>query len=295
MRTNGGILRLPPNIQTIGDKAFTINQFRDIKIPESVTFIHQGAFGSLVNCTSLVLPKGFTGPMPNFTDCNKLRDLRVSYESFQKRTVAPPILMQYVHFYDVPYVQVRIGNNTSNTYGPIEGLPLLTKIFVPTSSEMLSNVDIRKGIQYIIDSGHIPITDTDPDLGETLKILDTVTDTVTGIIDDINAQPPVVDDPDDADRRAKEIEEQQKILADLYAVTLLGLIGSGGGDPYIRCVRTGTTVKLPNCNDVYRMYQNPQTGSVINCQVGPMKCVWEGKGKEEKDHQVEFATTVKDG
>jgi hypothetical protein len=51
---------------------------------------------------------------------------------------------------------------------------------------------------------------------------------------------------------------------------LVQTIARSGGDPYLRCVDTNTTVKLPNSSDVYRMYQNPRTGSVINCQVGLM-------------------------
>jgi hypothetical protein len=57
----------------------------------------------------------------------------------------------------------------------------------------------------------------------------------------------------------------------------VGPIANSGGDPYIRCLKTGTTIKLPNCCDVYRMYQNHQTGSVINCQVGPASCLDEDK------------------
>jgi hypothetical protein len=64
-------------------------------------------------------------------------------------------------------------------------------------------------------------------------------------------------------------------------------IGSGGGDPYIRCNLTGTTIKLLNCCDVYRMYQNKFTGSVINCRVGDMRTV---SGTE---HNVEKKSDVK--
>jgi hypothetical protein len=59
------------------------------------------------------------------------------------------------------------------------------------------------------------------------------------------------------------------------AYQAIRVIGRSGGDPYIRCVETGTTVKLPNCTDVYRMYQNKRTGSIINCRVGPKICTFE--------------------
>jgi hypothetical protein len=72
------------------------------------------------------------------------------------------------------------------------------------------------------------------------------------------------------------------------AYRLVERIGGSGGDPYIRCAKTGTTVKLPNCTDVYRMYQNTITGSIINCRVGSQKCTYEdirlsdwGKSMEE--------------
>jgi hypothetical protein len=67
------------------------------------------------------------------------------------------------------------------------------------------------------------------------------------------------------------------------AIVLIKSVGNSGGDPYIRCVETGTTVKLPDCHDVYRMYQNPRTGSVINCQVDSMKTTPDGEPQKLGD------------
>jgi hypothetical protein len=149
------ILKLPPYLLQI-DNAFARSLFRTIEIPETVTVIHPNTFDNS-QVTTLLLPKGFTGPMPTFANCNSLRNVRITLQSFNARTSTPPAALEFVHFYESPWVQIRTGNVYSDDLSSL--LEPGSEIPVPVTTKNITTLPTEtiEGLDHIIALRMVPV------------------------------------------------------------------------------------------------------------------------------------------